>query len=73
MNLAGASIWYLQQADRAVKRPDLAPETREILQKRIDDIKADMDKQLSLIHICLQAMAMAIIMRWHMPPLNSWG
>lgn len=45
MNLAGASIWYLQQADRAVKRPDLAPETREILQKRIDDIKADMDKQ----------------------------
>ena len=31
MNLAGASIWYLQQADRAVKRPDLAPETREIL------------------------------------------
>lgn len=45
MNLVGASIWYLQQADRAVKRPGLDPKTRETLQKRIDDIKTDMDKQ----------------------------
>lgn len=45
MNLAGACIWYLQQADRAVNRPGFSDETRRRLQDKIAQIKADMDRQ----------------------------
>ena len=45
MNLAGASIWYLQQADRALVNPRLSAELRKNLQKQVDDAKADMDRQ----------------------------
>lgn len=48
MNLAGASIWYLQQADRAVVNVNLTDEQRNNLKEKISEIKADMDRAISL-------------------------
>ena len=45
MNLAGASIWYLQQADRALVNPNLSEEARANLAKKVADVKADMNRQ----------------------------
>lgn len=45
MNLAGASIWYLQQADRAVVNANLTDEQRNNLKEKISEIKGDMDRQ----------------------------
>lgn len=49
MNLAGASIWYLQQADRAAVNPNISAARRANLSKRIAEIKTDMNKQYSYL------------------------
>ncbi|MDO4493392.1 MAG: CocE/NonD family hydrolase [Clostridia bacterium] len=45
MNLAGASTWYLQQADRAMVNPNIPEDKRENLRAVAAEAKADMNRQ----------------------------